>query len=102
MKLIVQSAFVALLFFTATPLALADNSGSTPATPPSSNPGDQFKAAGENIGSAAKQIGEGVKEGAVRTWEAVKEGANAAGQKLSGSGSGASPRSSDSEKEPAR
>ncbi len=96
MKTIAQSALVVLLLLSAAPLALADESGSSPSTSaPSSGPGDQFKSAGQNIGSAARQIGEGVKEGAVRTWDAVKAGANAAGQKLSGDGTSAPSRDSD-------
>jgi hypothetical protein len=101
MKTIAQSVLVVLLLLSAAPLALADEGGSSPSTSaPSSGPGDQFKAAGQNIGSAARQIGEGVKEGAVRTWDAVKAGADAAGQKLSGDG--ASTHSSGSDKDSAK
>jgi len=101
MKTIAQSVLVVLLLLSAAPLALADDGGSSPATSaPSSGPGDQFKAAGQNIGSAARQIGEGVKEGAVRTWDAVIAGADAAGQKLSGDG--ASTHSSGSDKDSAK
>jgi hypothetical protein len=92
MKKIAQSTLAVLLLLSAAPVARADDSGAPPSTATSSDPGVQFKAAGQHIGTAAKQIGEGVKEGAVRTWEAVKAGANAAGQKLNGeSGSARSP-----------
>jgi hypothetical protein len=86
MKTIAQSsALVVFLLLAATPLALADDGGPAPSTSASSSdPGDQFKSAGQHIGTAARQIGQGVKDGAVRTWEAVKAGANAAGQKLQG------------------
>jgi hypothetical protein len=97
-KTIAQSTLIAFLLLSAAPLAQADDGGSPPSTAASSDPGDQFKAAGEHISAAAKQIGEGVKEGAVRTWNAVKAGANAAGQKLNGESGSA--RSSDPDKDP--
>jgi hypothetical protein len=84
MKTMARSALLVALLLSAAPLAWADESGASPSTAPISDPGDQFKAAGQNIGTAARQVGEGVKEGAVRTWDAVKAGADAAGQKLSG------------------
>jgi hypothetical protein len=96
MKTIACSALVVLLLLSALPLAQADESGSSPAAAASGGPGDQFKAAGQNIGAAARQIGTGVKEGAERAWEAAKAGANAAGQKLSGDNT---PARNDSDKE---
>ena len=86
MTKIAQGGLIAMILLASAGMAMAqtNQAGS------SSDPGEQFKSAGQNIGSAANNFGEGIKQGAIHAWEAVKAGASAAADKLKESSATAS------------
>ncbi|HEV8016814.1 MAG TPA: hypothetical protein VGP48_14845 [Stellaceae bacterium] len=86
MTKIARGGLIALILLTSAGIAMAQTgqSGS------SSDPGEQFKSAGQNISAAANNVGEGIKQGAIHAWQAVKAGASAAADKFKESSSAAS------------